>query len=66
MIKAYWLIFAVVLQGPIMYKVLGDSIAPYYFSVNETTGVISLKEDLKSDTNDKYQVCFEHYYPFLH
>ncbi|XP_041364043.1 protocadherin Fat 4-like [Gigantopelta aegis] len=35
--------------GALRYGVMGDSIAPFYFDVNKTSGVVTLKNDLKTD-----------------
>ena len=46
------------LQGDLVYNVIGDSIGPFYFGVNDTTGVVTLKNDLRTDTNNfQYVVC---------
>ncbi len=44
------------MQGEIRYEVIGDLPAPSYFSINEKSGAISVKEDLKTDDEMEYTV----------
>ena len=44
------------LQGSIRYEVTGDMPAPNYFSVNEESGAVSVKADLKTDDEMEYRV----------
>ena len=43
-------------QGSIRYEVTGDVPAPNYFEVNEESGAISVKADLKTDDEMEYKV----------
>lgn len=42
------------MQGQLIYRVIGDLSAPGFFSINQTTGVISVRNDLNLDSATKY------------
>ena len=42
------------LQGRIMYDVIGDDVAPYYFRLNTTSGEVHIRNNLKTDVNFDY------------
>lgn len=41
----------------VRYRIVGDGNAQSYFTVNEETGEISVKQDLRLDTRQTYTVC---------
>ena len=46
------------LAGRIYYDVIGDGIAPYYYTVNNVNGTITLRNSLTTDRiNTNYVVC---------
>lgn len=44
------------LQGRIKYQMVGNFPAPYFFSINEDTGDISVAQNLKTDKASTYTV----------
>ena len=44
-------------QGSIKYRAIGDFQATFYFGVDENTGQIFVKNDLKQDLLNTYVVC---------
>lgn len=50
---------ALALQGTINYGVIGDFPAPYFFSVDATTGVVRVQNDLKMDLDFAYTVWYK-------
>ena len=42
------------LQERIMYDVIGDDVAPYYFRVNSTSGEVHIRNNLRTDVNFDY------------
>ena len=53
---AYCLILKCFLQGEIRYELIGDGKSPYFFSVDNTNGEISVRNNLKADTDLNYVV----------
>ena len=43
-------------QGQIRYGVIGYLNAPFFFGVNNATGVVSIRNDLKTDIQRQYEV----------
>ena len=41
----------------ITYSLIGDDAMPSYFSLNTTTGVITVRQSLTAETTTVYQVC---------
>ena len=46
----------VCLQGRILYSIVGDFPAPYFFSVDERSGQIKVAQNLKADKVFAYTV----------
>ena len=44
------------LQGSMQYKVIGDMPAPSFFDINQNTGRIVVKTNLKLDDGMEYKV----------
>ena len=44
----------------VTYQLIGDDITPTFFSVDSSTGLISLRQgaDLRTDTQSKYTVSY--------
>ena len=40
-----------------MYSIIGDLPAPYFFGIDQESGEISVKNDLKLGRNSTYIVC---------
>lgn len=40
-----------------IYGVVGDMPAPTFFGINENSGQIYVKSNLRTDTNMEYKVC---------
>ncbi len=45
------------------FEAIGDMPAPSYFDINEETGAISVKADLKTDDEIEYKVCVVNFCP---
>ncbi len=42
----------------ITYSIVGDDSAPNYFAVNETSGQVKIRRDIKNDRETDYQVNY--------
>lgn len=67
-----YLIFSRILQGEIVYEMIGVYPAGSFFSVNSSTGLVSLRNDLRMDSlrNEEYvvstcirlSICFSEFF----
>ncbi|XP_076458558.1 cadherin EGF LAG seven-pass G-type receptor 1-like [Babylonia areolata] len=54
------------LQAPyntVTYSVIGDDVAPSFFAVNPSTGVVSVTRSLLGDSTSSYRVSIASYFP---
>ncbi|XP_071105610.1 protocadherin Fat 4-like isoform X2 [Haliotis cracherodii] len=42
------------IAGTMVYEVQGEGLAPYFFAVNQTTGIVSIRRDLRSGRDAQY------------
>ena len=45
-------------QGRIKYKLIGDFPAPYFFKIDENSGMITIRKSLKADKGTNYTVSY--------
>ena len=45
-------------QGRIKYKLIGDFPAPYFFKIDENSGIITIRKSLKADKATNYTVSY--------
>jgi protocadherin Fat 4 len=54
------------IQGRVQYEIVGDFPAPYFFNIDQNSGQINVKNDLKSDKGFSYKIrvmAYDNIYP---
>ena len=55
----YYLLHIVLLQGQLVFRLIGDLAGPNFFYINETTGVIYVRNNLDLDRSQNYTLRVE-------
>ena len=58
----YYLLHIVLLQGQLVFRLIGDLAGPNFFYINKTTGVIYVRNNLDLDRSQNYTLRVEVWY----